>query len=61
MISWGVTDSYFNYEQIIIGDIEVMNTAYVSSGSFVSRVRSKSIAHNTYIGRRSNLLFISES
>ena len=34
MIScWG-TDSYFNNEQIQIGDIEMMTSAYGSSGSF---------------------------
>ena len=32
-----------------------MNYEYGSSGSFVSRVRSKSIGNNTCIGRRSNL------
>ena len=31
-----------------------MNDAYVSSGSFGSRVRSKSIGHNKYTGKRSN-------
>ena len=29
-----------------------MTSEYCSSGSFVSRVRSKSIGHNTYTGRR---------
>ena len=32
-----------------------MNAAYVSSGSFLSRVSSKYIGHNIYTGRRSNL------
>ena len=31
-----------------------MNAAYVSSGSFLSRVSSKYIGHNTYTGRRIN-------
>ena len=31
-----------------------MISAYGSSGSFLSRVRSEYIGHNTYIGRRSN-------
>ena len=31
-----------------------MISAYGSSGSFGSRVRYKSIGHNTYTGRRSN-------
>ena len=31
-----------------------MTSAYGSSGSFGSRVRYKSIGHNTFIGRRSN-------
>ena len=32
-----------------------MTSAYGSFGSFGSRVRSKSIGHNTYTGRRINL------
>ena len=47
MVSWWGTDSYFNNEQIKIGDIEIMSSACSSSGSFGSRVRSKSIVHNT--------------
>ena len=35
-----------------MGDIEIMISAYGSSGSFGSRVWSKSIGHNTYKGRR---------
>ena len=31
-----------------------MSTEYGSSGSFGSRVRSKYIVHNKFIGRRSN-------
>ena len=54
MVPWWGTDSYFNNEQIQIGDIEIMNSAYGSSGSFVSRIRSKYIGHNAYTGRRSN-------
>ena len=54
MVYWCKTDSYFNNENIQIGDIEIMNAAYGSSGSFGSRVRSKYIGHNTYTGRRSN-------
>ena len=50
MISWWVIDSYFNIEQIQIRDIEIMISAYGSSGSFKSRVRSKYIEHNNYIG-----------
>ena len=50
---WG-TDSYFNNEQIQIGDIQITTAAYGSSGSFGSRVRSTYIGHNTYSGRRSN-------
>ena len=48
------TDSYFNYEQIEIGDIEIITSAYGSSWSSGSRVRSKYIEHNTYIDRISN-------
>ena len=55
MVSWWGTDSYFNNEQIQIGDIEFTTSAYGSSGLFGSRVRSKSIGHNTYTGRRINL------
>ena len=51
---WG-TDSYFNNDQIYIGDIEIMTSAYSSSGSFVSIVRSKYIQYNTYTVRISNL------
>ena len=54
MVSWWVIDSYFNIEQIQIRDIEIMISAYGLSGSFGSIVRSKSIGHNTYKGRRSN-------
>ena len=32
-----------------------MNTAYGSSGSFGSKVRSKSIENKAYTGRRNNL------
>ena len=46
MVSWWGTDSYFNNEQIQIGDTELMNAAYGSSGSFGSRVRSKSFGNN---------------
>ena len=31
-----------------------MNATYGSSGSFFSKVRSKSIGHKKYTGRRSN-------
>ena len=51
---WG-TDSYFIHKKIQISDVELMNAAYGSSGSFISRVRSKSIWHNTYTGRRLNI------
>ena len=55
VVSWRETDSYFNNEPIQIGDIEIITSAYGSSGSFVSRVRSKYIGHNKYTGRISNL------
>ena len=32
MVSWRGTESYFNNEQIQIGDIEIMTSAYGSSG-----------------------------
>ena len=38
MASWWGTYSYFNYELIQIGDIVLMNDAFVSSVSCVSRV-----------------------
>ena len=38
-----------------MGDIEMMISATGSSGPFGYRVRYKSILHNTYTGRRSNL------
>ena len=44
----------FHYENIQISDIEIMTTAYGSPGSFLSRVRSKYIGHNTYTGIRSS-------
>ena len=44
----------FQWWKIKISDVELMNYAYGSSGSFGSRVRSKSIEYNTYTGRRSN-------
>ena len=54
MVFWWGIDSYFNIEQIQIRDIENKISAYGSSGSFVSIVRSKYIVHNTYTGRSSN-------
>ena len=54
MVSWWVTDSYFNNNKIQMGDIELMNPAYGSSVSFESIVRSKYIVHNTYIVRISH-------
>ena len=54
MLSWWGTYSYFNDEQIKIGDIELMNAEYGSSWSFVSRVRSINIGNNTYTFKRSN-------
>ena len=54
MVSWWVTDTYFNDELIQIGDIEIITAAYGSAGSFVSMVRSKYIKHNTYTYIRSN-------
>ena len=55
MVSWWGIDSYFNIEQIQIRDIVTMISAYGSSGSFESRVSSKSTGHNINTGRRSNL------
>ena len=55
MVSWLGIDSYFNIEQIQISDIEIMISSYRLSGSFGSRVRSKSIGHNNYTVRKSNL------
>ena len=54
MVSWWGKDLYFNNEQIKNGDIDIITAAYGSSGSFGSRVRSKSIVHNIYTVRRSN-------
>ena len=54
MISWWGNDSYINNELIQIGDIKNMSHVYGSLGTFVSIVRSKSIGHNTYTGRRIN-------
>ena len=55
MVSWWGVDSYFNNEQIQIGDIEIMTDTYGSSGSFGSILRSKSIGNDTYKVRRSNI------
>ena len=55
MVSWWGIDSYFNIEQIQNRDIEITISAYGSSGSFGSRVRSKYIGYKNYTGRRSNL------
>ena len=52
MVSWWVTHSYFNNEPIQIGDIEIMTSTYGSSGSFVLRISSKSIGHDTFTIRR---------
>ena len=54
MVSWWGIDSYLNSKQIQMSDIEIMNAAFGSSGSFGSRFRSKCIVHNIYTGRRSN-------
>ena len=47
MVSWWGTYSYFKNGKDEIGDIELINSAYVSLGSFVSRIRSKSIGNYT--------------
>ena len=49
MVSLLVGHSYFNNEQIKISDVEIMNAAFGSLGSFRSRFRSKCIGHNNYI------------
>ena len=54
MVSWWGMDSYFNIEQIQIGEIEMMISVYGLSGFFGSRARYKSIGYNTYTGRRSS-------
>ena len=54
MVYWWEIDSYLNIEQIQIRDIEILMSAYGSSGLFGSRVRSKSIGHSTYTGRGIN-------
>ena len=56
MVSWWGIDSCFNIELIQIRGVDNMIFAYSSSGLFGSIVRSKYIEHNTYTGRRSNLL-----
>ena len=54
MVSWWGTNSNFNNEPIQISDAELMNSVYGSLVSFGSIVRSKSIGHNIYTGRRSS-------
>ena len=51
MVFWWGRYSYFNDELIQISDIEIMNAAYGSSGYFGSRLRSKCIGHNNYMGK----------
>ena len=53
MSLWGI-DAYLNYDQIQIGDTEIVTAAYGSFGSFGSIVRSKYIGRNTYTSRRSS-------
>ena len=55
MVSWQGTDSCFNNDEMKIGDIEMITSAYFPSKQFGSRVGSKYIGHDTYTGRRSNL------
>ena len=47
--SWG-TDSSFNHEQMQIGDIKIITSTYVSSGSFVSWLRYNYTVHKIYTG-----------
>ena len=56
LYSWSLVgeDIHISIKKIQTSDVVLMNTAYGSSGSFWSRVRSKFIGHNTYIGRRSS-------
>ena len=51
-MSWWGTGLYLNNEQIQISDIEIINSAYGSSRSFCSRVKSKSIEHNTNLNSK---------
>ena len=51
MVSWWGIDSYFNNEPNQISEVELVNDAYGSSGSFLAIVRSKPIGRNTYTGR----------
>ena len=43
MVSWWGSNSYFNKDQIKIGDIKMITSAYGQSGSFGSGLRSKYI------------------
>ena len=54
MVYWWGIHSYLNIEQIQIGDIEIIISAYDSSGLFGSKLWSKYIGHNTYTVRRSD-------
>ena len=57
LINYGLVvgiDSYLNTEQIEIGGIEIMISAYGSLGWFGYILISKYIGHNPYTGRRSN-------
>ena len=54
MVYWWGIYSYLNIEQIQIRDIEILISAYDSSGLFGSKVRSKSVVHNTHTGKGSN-------
>ena len=48
MVSWWGRDSYSNNELIQTSDAVIINSAYGSSVSLGSRVRSKYILNNTF-------------
>ena len=48
MVSWLVTYSYSNNEQIRVSDVDLMNAIYGSSGLFWSLVRSNKNIYNIY-------------
>ena len=55
VVYWWGRYSYLNNEPIKISDILLMNYAFVSSGSFGLRFRSKCIGNNTYTFKRRKL------
>ena len=55
MLSWWGRELYLNNKQIKTRGVLIITSEYCSSGSSGSRVRSKTIGHDKYKGKRSIL------